>query len=296
MELVFLGTGSMVPTKDRNHSAVFVSYRNEGILVDCGEGTQRQLKIAGINQNKITKILITHWHGDHSFGLIPLMQSLGSTDYHGVLEIYGPEKTIDTIRALNRAFPSESRLRFVVKEIESGQFFENKDFCLEAAKLDHSVPCLGFAFIEKDRRKISKQALKKTGLPEGPLVGELQEGKTVTWQNKKIRPEDVSSIVKGKKIAFVSDTAMCRNAVLLAKDADLVVCEATFADDVGEKADSYKHLTAENAGMIANKANAKKLVLTHFSQRYKTSQQIEEDARNVFDNVVCAKDFMRVVI
>ncbi len=296
MEIVFLGTGAMVPTKERNHSGVFISYKSEGILIDCGEGTQRQLKIAGINPNKITKILISHWHGDHAFGLIPLMQSLGSTDYHGTLEIYGPKSTVERIKTLNRVFSSDSKLKFEVKEITKRRFIENKDFYIEGAELSHAIACFGFAFVEEDKRKMRKKDLKKFGLPEGPLIGRLQEGKTIRWKNRTIRPDDVSSIVKGKKVVFISDTALCSNALSLAKDADLMICEATFADDMKNKAGEYKHLTARNAGLIANKANAKKLVLTHFSQRYKTPQQIEEDAQTVFDNSICAKDFMKIVL
>jgi ribonuclease Z len=296
MEIIFLGTSSMVPTKERNHSAVLISYKNEGILVDCGEGTQRQMKMISLNPNRITKVLITHWHGDHVLGLPGLIQTLGANEYQKELEIYGPKDTKKRLAAMSEAFVFEERIKLKVKEVGEGMFFENEDFCLEAAKLKHGLATLGFNFVEKDKRKIKKEAMRRFGLPEGPLIGKLQEGKAVSWKNKIINPDDVSYVAKGKKVTFIADTVLCNNCINLAEDADLLICEATYADDLEDKAGKYKHLTAKHAGLVANKANVKKLVLTHFSQRYKNTQQIEEDARTVFDKVICAKDFMRLTL
>lgn len=296
MEIIFLGTSSMVPTKERNHSAILVSYRNEQILVDCGEGTQRQLKMISLNPNKITKILITHWHGDHTLGLPGLIQTLGANEYSGELEIYGPKGTKKHVAAMHEAFVFDERIKLNVVEVDEGKFFDSKDFYLEAFKLQHGMPTIGFNFVEKDRRKIKTAALKKLGLPEGPLVGKLQEGQSVVWKNKTIKPEEVSYVENGKKVTFIADTALCASCTKAAKDADLLICESTYADDLAEKAEGYMHLTAKQAAQIASTANAKKLVLTHFSQRYKNTQQIEEDARTVFDNVACAKDFMRITL
>ncbi len=296
MEIIFLGTSSMVPTKERNHSAVLVSYKDEGLLVDCGEGTQRQLKMISINPNKITKVLITHWHGDHVLGLPGLIQTLGASEYSKELQIYGPEGTKHHIEAMGKAFVFEERIRIKVVEVKPGIFFENEDFALEAFSLRHGIPTVGFNLIEKEKRKIKKESIKRLGLPEGPIIGQLQEGKAVKWKNKTVKPDDVSYIVKGKKVSFISDTSMCNECVDYPKNADLLICEATYANDLEDKAEKYMHLTASQAGMIANKANVKRLILTHFSQRYKNAQQIEEDARTVFDNVECAKDFMRVTL
>src|SRR3989344_1453883 len=154
MQLTFLGTSSMVPTKERNQIAVFLSYDTEGILFDCGEGTQRQFKIAGISLSKVTKILISHWHGDHVLGLPGLMQTLSSTDYTGKLEIYGPIGTKKRIEKMFEAFVFDKRLDFDVKEVKSGVFFENNDFQLEAHQLEHGIEILGYSFVEKDKRKI----------------------------------------------------------------------------------------------------------------------------------------------
>jgi ribonuclease Z len=286
----------MVPTKERNHSSVLLTYGSEGILVDCGEGTQRQLRLAGIPANKITKVLISHWHGDHVLGLPGLLQTLGSFEYSKPLEVYGPKGTKKHFSYMKGAFFFEERFEVSIKEVSRGVFLENKDFILEALPLEHSVPCLGYRFIEKDKRKMRLDVIKKIGIPEGPLLGRLQEGKNVKFKGRKISPDEVTYRKKGKSIAFIFDTALCKNCILLAKEADILVSEATYADELEEKAGKYKHLTARQAAMIANNANVKKLVLTHFSQRYKSLDKIETEAREVFDNTICAKDFMRLNI
>ena len=170
---------------------------------------------------------------------------------------------------------------------------DEPDFYIECQPLDHSVPCIGFRFVEKDKRKMDLERVKKLGIPTGPLLGELQAGKTITLKGKKISADDVTDIKEGKVVAFVEDTALNSNCVKLAKDADILVCEATYADELEEKAAAYKHLTAKQAAMIANEANAKKLILTHFSSRYKDVDQIKEDATGLFNNTLCAFDFMK---
>lgn len=292
MEVIFLGTSSMVPTKDRNQSGVLLRYKNEGILVDCGEGTQRQFKQKGIPLTRITKILISHWHGDHVFGLPGVISSLGAADYQKKLEIYGPKGTKKHMENMFKAFVFDRRIEFEVKEIKSGRFFENTDFYLETLPLEHGVTTLGYSFIEKDIRHVDSKKIKKLGIPGGPLIGKLQRNEVISFKDKKIDPKDVTYIENGKKVTVVADTVPCKNAVTLAKDADLLVCEATYASKLEEKGEAYGHMTGKQAGMIANQANVKKLVLTHFSARYKTTHEVEEDARDVFNNSIAAKDFM----
>ncbi len=298
MEITFLGTSSMVPTRERSHSAIFVSYKTQGILVDCGEGTQRQMKMAGINLVKITKILISHWHGDHVLGLAGLLQTLssGSISYSGTLEIYGPPGFARKFDLLKKALEFEPAFETKLIETKPGAIFKNEDFRIEAVMLDHSTLCFGYSVIENDKRHIRLDAVKRLGIPEGPILGKLQDGKSVTWKGRKVTPEEATSLTKGKKLAIIADTALCRGCTELAQDADILICESTYANDLQEKAEQYRHLTAGQAGLIANKANAKKLVLTHFSQRYKNAQQIEEDARTVFNNVIAAKDFMKLTL
>ena len=294
MQLTFLGTSSMVPTKERNQIAVFLSYGSEGILFDCGEGTQRQFKLAGISLTKVTKILISHWHGDHVLGLPGLMQSLSSTEYNSTLEIYGPSGTKKRMEKMFEAFVFDKRLNFIVKEIKSGIFFENDDFKLESDTLEHGIETLGFRFVEKDKRKIDMKKIKKFGIPEGPLLGKLQQGKEIEHNGKKIMPDDITYIESGKKLAYITDTVLCDNCYEIADNVDLLISEATYSSKLVDKSEEYGHMTAKQAAQLANKANAKQLVLIHFSARYKNTQELEEDARNIFDNVICAKDFMKI--
>ena len=294
MQLTFLGTSSMVPTKERNQIAVFLSYGSEGILFDCGGGTQRQFKIAGISLTKVTKILLSHWHGDHVLGLPGLIQTLSSTDYKGKLEIYGPIGTKKRMEKMFEAFVFDKRLNFVVKEVKNGVFFENNEFQLEAYSLEHGIEILGYRFVEKDKRKIDMKKIKKFNIPDGPLIGKLQQNKSIEHNGKKIMPEEVAYIESGKKIAYITDTVLCDNCYKIADDADLLICEATYSSKLVGKSEEHGHMTAKQAAQIANKSNAKQLILIHFSARYKNTQELEEDARNIFDNVICANDFMKI--
>ena len=299
MEIVFLGTSSMVPTKERSQSSVFIGYKNDGILVDCGEGTQRQFKITGLPLTKVTKILISHWHGDHVLGLPGLVQTLRSSTTEHYLQVFGPKGTKEQFEHMEKAFYMENEstgLTLEVNDVEKEAVFENADFYIKAGKLHHSVPCLGYAIVEKDKVHINVNAVKKLGLPEGPMLGQLQQGKPVSWKGRQVKPDEVTYTTKGKKVAVIMDTELCNTAVELAEGSDLLICEATYANELEEKASGYKHLTAGQAAMIANKAGVAKLVLTHFSQRYKNTQKLEEDARITFDNVICAKDFMRLKV
>jgi len=296
MELIFLGTSSMVPTKERNHSSILLLYEDEGILFDCGEGTQRQLRFAGIKPTRITKIFITHWHGDHVLGLPGLIQTLGSSEYSRVLKIYGPSGTKQRFAAMLEAFAFEEKIELDIFEIESGVVFEDERFYVETMPLEHSIETLGYNFIEKPRRKIRVDLIKNLGIPEGPILGKLQNNKSIEWKGKTVTPEEATFLEGGKKITFLTDTVLTDNCIKLAKEADLLVCEATYLSTMEEKAEKYKHMTAKQAAFIANRANVKKLVLTHFSQRYKTTLEVEEDARDNFNNIICAEDFMRIKI
>lgn len=294
MELLFLGTSSMVPTKERNQSGILLSHKTEAVLIDCGEGTQRQLKIAGVPLTKITKILITHWHGDHVLGLPGLIQSLAASDYSRALEIYGPAGTKKHFEFMFKAFVFDREIRLDIKEIGAGKFIDNGLFSVEAYQLKHGVPTLGYRFVEKDRRKVNMKKVEQLGIPDGPLIGRLQKGHKIKLKGKIIAPDDVSTVIRGRIIGIIADTVMCNSLADIANGADVVVSEATYSSKLKGKGDEYGHLTARSAAEVANRAGAKKLVLTHFSARYKNALELAEDARNLFDNVICAEDLMRI--
>lgn len=295
ISITFLGTSSMMPTKDRNHTAILLSYKNEKILIDCGEGTQRQLRIAGISPAKITRILITHWHGDHILGLPGLLQTIRASNYQGNLKIYGPIDTKKHVNNMVATYMAKRKISMEVKEIKkSGIFLKEDEFSIGASYLNHTAPCLGYSFIESDRRKINIEYTKKFGLTQHPILKQLQQGKSITYNGKKIDVKKATFIIPGKKISIILDTGMHANCIKLAKDSDLLICESTYAKDHEQEAREYKHLTSEQAALIAKKSDSKELILTHFSQRYKNLDEIEQQAKEIFKNIKVAKDFMTV--
>ncbi len=294
MELTFLGTSGMMPTKQRNPSAVFLDYKGEGILFDCGEGTQRQLKIAGIPITKVSRILLSHWHGDHMLGLPGLIQSLGAAGYTNTLEIYGPKGTQRFLKVITEQLDLDFKVPLKGHDVESGTIVDTKDFTIEALPMKHRIPTIAFAFCEKDRRRIKLEEIKKLGIPEGPLLGELQQGDDVKWKGRTVAADKVTYVVKGKKVAFITDTRPNPNCAKIAKDADLLICESIYAHALQDKAEEYMHMTSRESAQIASRANAKKLILTHFSPRYAVTDEILNDAKDVFDDVKCAFDFMKV--
>ncbi|MBI2546307.1 ribonuclease Z [Candidatus Woesearchaeota archaeon] len=283
----------MKPTKERNQFSLFVSYKNKGILIDCGEGTQRQLKHAGIKLSKINKILITHWHGDHTLGLPGLLQSMSASDYNGTLEIYGPKQTKEKIGYMFKAFEFDNKLDLKVIEVKPGRIWEDEELFIEALPMKHSVPCNAYIIKEKDRWKINASRIRELGIPSS-MVSNLQEGRSIKVKGKEIRPEQAATIRRGQSIGIILDTAMNENCYKVAQDADILVCEAVYTSELGEKAEQYLHLTAKDAALIASKSNVKRLVLAHFSTRYKNTHDLENDARTYFDNVISAEDFLKV--
>lgn len=289
----FLGTGCMQPTKERNHAGVLLSFKTENILFDCGEGIQRQMRIAGVKPAKITRLLISHFHGDHVFGIPGLMSSMGADQYAKKLQVYGPKGTKNFLEHLWKSFNSKDIIEHEVHEVSGGIFFENNDFALEARSLKHTVPCIGYRFVEKDRRRINLPKAKKLGL-EGQILGKLQQGKSVTINGKKIKADDVTIPIIGKTVAYATDTTICNGVHELAKDTDLLILEGTLLDGLKNNAAKTRHLTVRQAALIASENNVQKLILTHISQRYKSDADLISEAREYFDNTIVAEDFMKV--
>lgn len=296
MQITFLGTTCMVPTKERNHTGIFMKYQGEAILVDCGEGTQRQIKLAGHRLTEVTKLLITHWHGDHVLGIPGLIQSLGSSEYSGKLKIYGPVGTKGYMEKMLEAFVFDNRVDFEVHDVTEGKFIDEKGYSIEAYGLEHGVRTIGFRFVEKDRRKMDLDFCRSHGIKPGPLMGKLQKGQDITVKGKKITADEATTIVKGKIIAFVLDTVYCEGCLKIAQDADLLISESAFHSDLVLKAEERKHLTSRQAAEIAQNADVKRLVLTHFSTRYKDVTELEEEARTIFPNTSAAYDLMKVKV
>jgi ribonuclease Z len=297
MKIVFLGTASAFPTKDRNHTSILLRYGSEAILFDCGEGTQRQLRIAGESPMKITKIFITHWHGDHVLGLPGLLESMAMNNRQDLLEIFGPGGTKESIKHLFQALHIKPNYKLAIHEVDTRKSLiaiNNKEYEVSAMYMKHKVPCLAYSFKEKDRYKINKDWVRKEKVQGLPALSKLQEGKDVTIKGKKVNAKDVTHIESGKKLTMIFDTELMPSLVKFAKDSDLLICEGTFSHKIREKARDHGHLTVKDAAKIAKSANVNKLIITHFSQRYKDTKELATEAKSVFKNVTLARDFMEV--
>jgi ribonuclease Z len=294
IKLTFLGTSQAVPTAKRNHTSILLRYEDEMILIDCGEGTQRQFRIADINPCKITRILITHWHGDHVLGIPGLLQTLALNGYNKTLNIYGPKGTKRFMDMIYELFVFTGGIRIEVHEVEKGVFINEEKFSVESFPVIHGTPCVAYRFSEKERRRVDMKKLKTYKLP-GPLIGKIQKGEDISFNGKKIKSDDVTYLQEGKIISFILDTKTCDNCFNAAKNSDILVIESTYSSELGEKAEEYKHLTSIQSAEIAKKSHAKRLFLTHLSQRYeKDDEKLLKEAKKVFSKTELAKDFMEI--
>lgn len=297
IKITFLGTADQMPSIRRNHTAILLTYNEENILVDCGEGTQRQIRKAKLNPCKITRLLITHWHGDHVLGIPGILQTLALSGYNKTFFIYGPKGTKEFIHELLKVFNFTRKYKIDVEEVSGtarctpncgvkGQrFFETKDFYLEAKSMSHGIPCNAYAFVKKGQIRIDKNKLKKSKLPEGPLLQKLKEGKDIVYQGKKYLAKNLTYGENGKKISIVLDTLHNDKIIPFVENSDLLICESSFSSELEGKAKEHLHLTSKQAGEIAKKSKSKKLVLTHLSQRYENNPKtILNEAKKVFKN------------
>lgn len=300
MELEFLGTGSGVPAKHRNVSSLalkLLDERNSIWLFDCGEATQHQILSTTIKPRKIDKIFITHLHGDHIFGLPGLISSRSFQGGESALTIYGPRgirQYVKTALKISGSYPSYP-LKFVEFD-EPGILFEDKTFSVRVDHVKHGVPSYGYRIEESDHEgSLDAKALADAGVPFGPLFGQLKNGATITLDDgRKIDGRDfVGPDRPGRVIAIIGDTLPHPNAVSLAKDADVLVHEATFAQSEADLAKDYHHTTTVQAAKIARKAGVKQLILTHISSRYLSAdiKKMVAEARAVFPNTYIAHDF-----
>ncbi len=290
MKLTFLGTSDAIPTAKRNHTSILFTFNGENILIDCGEGTQRQFRKAKLNPNKVNKILITHWHGDHVLGIPGLLQSMALSGYNKTLYIYGPKGTKKFMSELVKTFAYEKTHKIEIKEV-SGKFLETKDFYIEAKSMQHGPPCNAYTIVKKSQIRIDKKKLKKSKLPNTPLLKNLKQGKNITYKGKKYLAKKLTYQTPETKVSFVLDTKDNKNIIPFVKNSNLLISEATFSKELEQQAKEHKHLTSEQAATIAKKAKVKKLILTHLSQRYENNpKQILNEAKKIFKNSFLVND------
>jgi ribonuclease Z len=293
INLSFLGTSGAVPTAKRNHTGILLTFEGENILIDCGEGIQRQFRKMKLNPCKITKILITHWHGDHVLGLPGLLQTLALSEYHKDLTIYGPVGTKKFFENIFNTFVFVNKFPLKIIEIDrEGKFFENEDFYLESKKLFHNASCLGYCFFMKGERRIDKEKLKKTNLSEGPLLQKLKDEKDIIFEGKKYSFKNLTFKEEDKKICFILDTKYNENLISFVKNSNVLVCDATFEPGMEKFAEEHNHMSAKQSAELAKKSKSKKLILTHISERYDRKEDaVLKEISKIFHSPFLVQDF-----
>jgi len=296
-ELVVLGTASQVPTRTRNHNGYLLRWDGEGILFDPGEGTQRQLLRAGVAASALTRLCVTHFHGDHCLGVPGVVQRLSLDRVAHPVYAHYPAAGAHFFAGLRRAsaFHETADLREVPVRgdgvVAAGAFGT-----LSAYRLDHPVEAYGYRLVEPDGRRMLPERLAAYGLA-GPDVGRLQRAGAIEAGGRTVTLAEVSAARPGQRFAFVMDTRLCEAVYRLADGADLLVIEATFLDADRELADAYGHLTAAQAARVAAECGVRRLVLTHFSQRYADPGDFRAEARRHFTgDLVIAEDLLRVPV
>jgi ribonuclease Z len=300
-ELVVLGTASQAPTRHRNHNGYLLRWDGAGVLFDPGEGTQRQMLLAGVTASQVTCICITHFHGDHCLGLPGVIARISLDRVPHVVDACFPAENQEVFRRLRHAALFRDVARLQERPVAAdGTVFENSSFRLEARRLSHGVPAVGYRLAEADGRRLLPGRLAAAGIT-GPEVGRLQREGRLQAAGRLVRLDEVSEPRPGQRAAFIMDTRLCDAAFALADHADLLICEATFADTEAGLAREYGHLTARQAGHIAAQAQARLLVLTHFSQRYdhhpRGVQLLADEAAESFGGpIVLARDLDRIPV
>ncbi|MEH0108958.1 ribonuclease Z [Tersicoccus sp. MR15.9] len=285
-ELVVLGTASQVPTRERNHNGYLLRWDGEGLLFDPGEGTQRQMIRAGVSASQVTRICLTHVHGDHCYGLPGVLSRMALDGVAHPVHVHYPASGEPVVGALV-ALATPGIDLHLHPHGSAGEIADG----LSIRPLDHRIEAYGYRLVEPDGRTLLPERLAAAGIG-GPAAGRLQRAGVVDG----VRLEDVSVPRRGQRFAFVMDTAPCDGADELAEAADVLVAESTFADDDAELAAQYQHLTAGQAGALAGRAGAATLVLTHFSSRYPNVTPLAAQARAQAPHttVAAANDLDRV--
>ena len=284
-EFVALGTASQVPTRARSHHAGLLRFDAEGVLFDPGEGTQRQLLLAGLSASAITRICITHLHGDHCLGLPGVVQRLGLDAVTRPVDLYFPASGLPFIERLLAASLFHTAVEIRLHPVaESGVVDRWGGVRLEAERLEHGPETYGWRLVEDDGRRMLPDRLAALGVT-GPDIGRLSREGTVTVGGRRVSLDEVSVPRAGQRVGFVMDTRVCAGAEALADRADLLITESTFLSADADLATAYGHLTAADAGRLARNGGARRLVLTHYSQRYPDETVFADEARAEFDDV-----------
>jgi len=295
-EILFLGTSASAPSAKRGLAGQIVSHNEYRFLVDCGEGTQRQILQSGIGFKRLTRILLTHGHLDHILGLGGLLSTFLRWEAIDELEVFGGRSTLDRVHELLYGVVlrgNQPPMPLHLREIKAGTFFESADFTVTAFPVTHRGPdCLGYAFEGKSRRPFLADKADELGVPFGPQRRELVGGESVTLPDgRRITPDEVlGPLQKGTRFILVGDAGRTDDLLEVCQDADGLVIESTYLDAEADMAKQFSHLTARQAAELAVKAGVKKVIRTHLSRRYREKDVLAE-AQSVFPSAVVARDF-----
>jgi ribonuclease Z len=300
LSLRFLGTSASRPTVERNVSSIALVREGETLLFDCGEGTQRQMMRYGISF-ALADIFFSHFHADHVLGVVGLMRTMALQGRTDALRLWGPKGALKVLRRAE-GFGVE-RLGFPVEitELADGESVRRKGYAITAFPVaHHGAPSFGYALVEEDRLgRFNPERARELGIPEGPMWGKLHRGIAVTLDDGRI--VEPSALVgeprPGRRVVVTGDTRPCEATAEASRNADLLIHEATFADEEAERAKDTGHSTAREAAEIARAAGVRRLALTHISARYsRDASDLEREARSVFAETVVARDGMEIEI
>lgn len=305
MELIFLGTGAGMPSSRRNVTSMalrFTARKSQFWLIDCGEATQHQIMGTSLKLSKLEKVLITHLHGDHLFGLPGLLTSRSHQGVNSPLTLYGPVGLKAFVDTAMKISGSHLDYKLEIVEIEREYWpeqgeplFEDDTHCIYCARLDHRIECFGYRIEEKEKPgRLKEKLLAEAGVPAGPLYARLKRGEVIELEDGRILDgkQYVSAPLPGRVVTLLGDTRVSPNSVKLASGADLLVHEATFRSNLDDLARQYHHATTKQAAQTAAEAGVKALIMTHISPRYQDDEASEllSEAREVFPNTFIAED------
>ncbi|MBD3205861.1 ribonuclease Z [Candidatus Bathyarchaeota archaeon] len=298
MKVVFLGTSGSMPTAERSSSSTVIKIGRDLVMFDCGEGTQRQMVKARVGFRRDMIILISHLHGDHILGIPGLLQTMSLLGRERQLEIFGPVGLVDYIRSFSETLGGPSFPVIIYEIQESGKIHEEDRFKIIAVPVEHRLAGWSYGFIEEPRPgRFYPEKARELGVPEGPLWHKLQHGESVEINGSTVNSSQVTDPSRpGRKIVYSGDTRPTNDVRNLSDRADLLIHEATFMDELRDRAIEDGHTTVKEAAELAREAGVKKLALTHISSRYPDSEPLLNEARSVFKRTIIAEDLMEIEI
>ncbi|MCL4450298.1 MAG: ribonuclease Z [Candidatus Thermoplasmatota archaeon] len=296
IRLYFLGTGGSWPTPQRNTLSIGIRVDDEGLLFDCGEGTQTSLMKSSLSLMKIRRIFITHFHGDHFLGLPGLIQTMSFYGRTEPLEIYGPIGASSVLGNLLSIGYYSLNFEIRIEELKGSGSVNFGDYSISYAKANHTIPALSYSLTEREYPKLEESKIKEMGVPRHLLEKIRREG-SVQVNGRTISLEDISAgIRKGRKVSYSGDTRRDQSLLELFRNSTVLIHESTGEKSNENKVISYGHSTGNDAGIQARDSNSRKLILIHFSPRYNDIKPILEEARSVFQNVTAAEELMEMEV